>query len=292
MRGQWHGYDMEIACLLEDFQTQMKQNPKYPCILDLSKSPLKIPYQIDFARLTQIRLETGRIRKIRRVTLKQAYPSGNGSTSTPAASTCTATSSVVVSGPSTSASPQKRSAGTGVSPTKKIKSGHIFTQSVPFSNANPNIGMSSGSAFNSVAKSGSGSTSQNAIQNINNQTPASHGRPVTRSYINTVVPTSSAAIHSNQLPYSHLGQNNTNFPNFPPNVNMGTSSQYGMQVLGMPNNISSMQPNYPTMPNSMMPTSSQGHGQGFYGGPNMPFGMFGVHHGLPGGSIMNMAQNR
>jgi hypothetical protein len=40
-----------------------------------------------------------------------------------------------------------------------------------------------------------------------------------------------------------------------------------MQVLGMPNNISSMQPNYPTMPNSMMPTSSQGHGQGFYGGP-------------------------
>lgn len=292
MRGQWHGYDMEIACLLEDFQTQMKQNPKYPCILDLSKSSLKIPYQIDFARLTQIRLETGRIRKIRRVTLKQAYPSGNGSTSTPAASTCTATSSVVVSGPSTSASPQKRSAGTGVSPTKKIKSGHIFTQSVPFSNANPNIGMSSGSAFNSVAKSGSGSTSQNAIQNINNQTPASHGRPVTRSYINTVVPTSSAAIHSNQLPYSHLGQNNTNFPNFPPNVNMGTSSQYGMQVLGMPNNISSMQPNYPTMPNSMMPTSSQGHGQGFYGGPNMPFGMFGVHHGLPGGSIMNMAQNR
>jgi hypothetical protein len=57
-----------------------------------------------------------------------------------------------------------------------------------------------------------------------------------------------------------------------PNVNIGTSSQYGMQVLGMPNNISSMQPNYPTMPNSMMPTSSQGHGQGFYGGPNMPFG--------------------
>jgi hypothetical protein len=163
---------------------------------------------------------------------------------------------------------------------------------VPFSNANPNIGMSSGSAFNTVAKSGSGSTSQNAIQNINNQTPASHGRPIARSYINTVVPTSSAAIHSNQLPYSHLGQNNSNFPNFPPNVNIGTSSQYGMQVLGMPSNISSMQPNYPTMPNSMMPTSSQGHGQGFYGGPNMPFGMFGVHHGLPGGSIMNMAQNR
>lgn len=292
MRGQWHGYDMEIACLLEDFQTQIKQNPKSPFILDLSKSPLKIPYQIDFARLTQIRLETGKVRKIRRVTLKQAYPSGNGSTSTPAASTCTATSSVVVSGPSTSTSPQKRSAGTGVSPTKKIKSGHIFTQSVPFSNANPSIGMSSGSAFNTVAKSGSGSTSQNAIQNINNQTPASHGRPIARSYVNTVVPTSSAAIHSNQLPYSHLGQNNSNFPNFPPNVNIGTSSQYGMQVLGMPNNISSMQPNYPTMPNSMMPTSSQGHGQGFYGGPNMPFGMFGVHHGLPGGSIMNMAQNR
>jgi hypothetical protein len=63
--------------------------------------------------------------------------------------------------------------------------------------------MSSGSAFNTVAKSGSGSTSQNAIQNINNQMPASHGRPIARSYINTVVPTSSAAIHSNQLPYSH-----------------------------------------------------------------------------------------
>lgn len=295
VRGQWHGYDMEIACLLEDFQTQMRQNPKSPLILDLSKSTLKIPYQIDFARLTQIRLETGRVRKIRRVTLKQAYPSGNGSTSTPAASTCTATSSVVVSGPSTSTSPQKRSVGTGVSPAKKLKSGDMLPQqSAPFSNVNHNIGMSSLSAFNTVTKSGSGSgsTSQNAIQNINNQTPASHGRPITRSYINTVVPTSSAAIHSNQLPYSHLAQNNTNFPNFPPNVNIGTSSQYGMQVLGMQNNISSMQPNYPTMPNSMMPTSSQGHGQGFYGGPNMPFGMFGVHHGLPGGSIMNMAQNR
>jgi deltex len=64
---EWHQYDMEIQCLIEDAWSNGNQQ------IDISSSYIHMPYIIDFCNLTQTRKPSGPIRQIRRVT-QAPYP--------------------------------------------------------------------------------------------------------------------------------------------------------------------------------------------------------------------------
>ncbi|VDI70141.1 deltex [Mytilus galloprovincialis] len=311
VRGQWHIYDMEVGCLIEDYYSQTPRTN----IFDLSKSALKLPYHIDFSKMIQIRIETGRVRKVRRATTKLAYPSGNGTNSPPQHSSVSMVSTASTSSNGASNSSSKsptKSSGTSPSPTKKFKSGHTNSQTATapnpigaatsnnVSNFNPSAVYTTASqSFNHVTPNyGNTPSSQNS-----NQVNLAYGRRLTRSFVNANSMPQSMA---NQMPQnmtnqnvshmgqgnSNIGQNNNTFPNFTPNMTMNPSSQYqNMPQMGMAgnmnNNIGNMQPsNFPIGPSNAV-------GQAFYGGQAMSaqYGMFPVHHGLPGGSIVNMARS-
>ncbi|GLV42867.1 deltex [Carabus blaptoides fortunei] len=58
---EWHVYDMDVQCLIEDAWAKGDQ------VIDMSKTYLGFPYVINFCNLTQKRINTGFIRSIRRV---------------------------------------------------------------------------------------------------------------------------------------------------------------------------------------------------------------------------------
>lgn len=64
---EWHQYDMEIQCLIEDAWSNGSQK------IDISSSYIHMPYIIDFCNLTQTRKPSGPIRQIRRVS-QAPYP--------------------------------------------------------------------------------------------------------------------------------------------------------------------------------------------------------------------------
>lgn len=59
--GEWHTYDMEIQCLIEEAWARGEKT------IDVSKSYPAFPYIINFCNLTQIRNNTGYVRNVRRV---------------------------------------------------------------------------------------------------------------------------------------------------------------------------------------------------------------------------------
>ncbi|PNF19840.1 hypothetical protein B7P43_G12530 [Cryptotermes secundus] len=59
--GDWHTYDMEIQCLIEEAWARGDQTT------DVSKTNPAFPYIINFCNLTQVRNNTGYVRSIRRV---------------------------------------------------------------------------------------------------------------------------------------------------------------------------------------------------------------------------------
>ncbi|XP_069670594.1 protein deltex [Periplaneta americana] len=59
--GEWHTYDMEIQCLIEEAWARGDQT------IDVSKTYPAFPYIINFCNLTQVRNNTGYVRSIRRV---------------------------------------------------------------------------------------------------------------------------------------------------------------------------------------------------------------------------------
>ncbi|XP_063220900.1 protein deltex [Bacillus rossius redtenbacheri] len=59
--GEWHTYDMEIQCLIEDAWARGDQT------IDVSKTFPSFPYIINFCNLTQVRTNTGYVRSVRRV---------------------------------------------------------------------------------------------------------------------------------------------------------------------------------------------------------------------------------
>lgn len=62
MIGEWHTYDMDIQCLIEEAWARGEKT------IDVSKSHhLGFPYIINFCNLTQVRNNTGYVRSIRRV---------------------------------------------------------------------------------------------------------------------------------------------------------------------------------------------------------------------------------
>jgi deltex len=64
---EWHQYDMEIQCLIEDAWSNGNQQ------IDISSSYIHMPYIIDFCNLTQTRKPSGPIRQIRRIS-QASYP--------------------------------------------------------------------------------------------------------------------------------------------------------------------------------------------------------------------------
>ncbi|KAG5682662.1 hypothetical protein PVAND_012001 [Polypedilum vanderplanki] len=64
---EWHQYDLEHQCIIEDAWTNGNQQ------IDLSLSYIHMPYIIDFCNMTQTRKPSGPIRQIRRVS-QAPYP--------------------------------------------------------------------------------------------------------------------------------------------------------------------------------------------------------------------------
>jgi len=64
---EWHQYDMEIQCLIEDGWSNGSQQ------IDISSSYIHMPYIIDFSNMTQTRKPSGPIRQIRRIS-QAPYP--------------------------------------------------------------------------------------------------------------------------------------------------------------------------------------------------------------------------
>ncbi|GLH12883.1 Protein deltex [Gryllus bimaculatus] len=59
--GEWHTYDMEIQCLIEEAWARGEKT------IDVSKYYPAFPYIINFCNLTQVRNNTGYVRNVRRV---------------------------------------------------------------------------------------------------------------------------------------------------------------------------------------------------------------------------------
>ncbi|XP_055604063.1 protein deltex [Uranotaenia lowii] len=57
----WHSYTMEVQCFIEEAWARGDQT------IDLTKTPLNLPYTINFLNLTQIRHQNGPLRSIRRI---------------------------------------------------------------------------------------------------------------------------------------------------------------------------------------------------------------------------------
>ncbi|KAK3083968.1 hypothetical protein FSP39_006082 [Pinctada imbricata] len=68
--GQWHNYDLKVSMMIEDY---FSQNTSSLGSLDLSKTSLKLPYILDLRNMTQKRIETGRVRQLRREVLNSQY---------------------------------------------------------------------------------------------------------------------------------------------------------------------------------------------------------------------------
>ncbi|XP_060064588.1 E3 ubiquitin-protein ligase DTX4-like [Ylistrum balloti] len=68
--GEWHTYDADVARVIDDFFLQKGRSN----ILDLTHSSLNLPYQVNFSKMTQQRIGTGRQRNIRREKLTIPYP--------------------------------------------------------------------------------------------------------------------------------------------------------------------------------------------------------------------------
>lgn len=281
MQGQWHMYEMDVACALEDSHSQ---NPRM-ALLDLSKSSLKIPYHIDFSRMIQIRIETGRVRKIRRATLKQAYPSGVCGSSTASAST--ASSNTVSCAVSHSKRSSTSTATIGASPAKKLKSGLSVSQNVAGVAPTSNMNIAGNNSLNSFPMN-----SQPGIQNFSNshshvpQVPG-QSRRITRSLVNAHI-AAGAGQTQNHFQHNSTVTNIQQNPSFPQNSNiLQNSGGYSNQHPLFPQAGGYMMSNGPAPNIAIGPPVSIP--QGFMG--SVPMGMFPVHSGLPGGSSVITAHN-
>ncbi|CRL04387.1 CLUMA_CG017478, isoform A [Clunio marinus] len=67
LNNEWHQYDIEIQCLIEDAWSNGNQQ------IDISASYIQMPYIIDFCNMIQTRKPSGPIKQIRRVT-QAVYP--------------------------------------------------------------------------------------------------------------------------------------------------------------------------------------------------------------------------
>lgn len=67
LNNEWHQYDIEIQCLIEDAWSNGNQQ------IDISSSYIQMPYIIDFCNMIQTRKPSGPIKQIRRLT-QAIYP--------------------------------------------------------------------------------------------------------------------------------------------------------------------------------------------------------------------------
>ncbi|KAK3606554.1 hypothetical protein CHS0354_041515 [Potamilus streckersoni] len=112
MPGYWQDYDVELATYIEECFT------KGLTFIDLHNTAFRLPYRIDFVKMQQIRIETGRCRQIRRSQYTGgSYPTDMGSAA------ASGTSSTSVPGSSTDSNSKKRKGvNKNAAPGKKNKS--------------------------------------------------------------------------------------------------------------------------------------------------------------------------
>ncbi|KAJ8312025.1 hypothetical protein KUTeg_009398 [Tegillarca granosa] len=317
IKGQWHTYDMEVACVIEDY---FSQNAQSPGSLDLSKTSVGLPYIIDFNHMVQQRIQTGKKRPLRREILPQPYPvqgqSGSnavsqkrGISSTTLNNSCGHNSaSKIPRLNSTSQNGQQintsqnqtftvnptcsHSAASGQpfpaissvqSSNSNSNTGHLFSSSANLSNANTFVSAmlpGNSSAFTNVL----GANTQSAFTNVS----GGNSRPLTRRQYNaaagSITQQSSPVIplHPNVMP-------NLNYPphqmalNFPGSTAPNSSNMYASNLHGPPSNQGNQ---IPSFMNHISNNGNQTH-QGFSSGIVNLHGMSSLstmNGYLPGGS--------
>ncbi|XP_062595606.1 E3 ubiquitin-protein ligase DTX1-like [Saccostrea cucullata] len=231
-RGQWNSFDMEVACLLEEhFSNPANRNKE----LNLTKTAVKLPYIMDFSNMTQKRIETGRLRMIRRELLPMPYLNSSPSDGIPS-------SSATVNGPT--------------SRTVNCQfSGQSTTNSQPSSSSSTNGQLSGTSTLNgpSCAKrqrvSGNGQFISNPVSS-NTAGPLTRKRLYTHMTQNSAPPTSG---HLNSLSQIHTNQ--TTHP-VPQSQQLSNQSSQSMQVPQTLTNHNSQSMQIPQNLTNQMPVPS------------------------------------
>ena len=201
VRGQWNTFDMEVACLLEDhFSNPSTQNTE----LNLSKTAVKLPYIMDLSRMTQKRIETGRLRMIRRELLAMPYmncnPSDLGSSGSGLANTVQAADTTAVSG---SGVKHRKLSGTGQSNSLSAGASHNSvgpqqtSSSAMLKNSNVAAHNSHSALYNNsnTAPHSSNATSVNLNMVSHSLSSASHNANTSQNF-------NAASYHSNGVPHN------------------------------------------------------------------------------------------
>lgn len=213
VRGQWNTFDMEVACLLEDhFSNPSTQNTE----LNLSKTAVKLPYIMDLSKMTQKRIETGRLRMIRRELLAMPYmkciPSDNSSTgsgSTTAQSNTQSANNGAVNGGS--CVKKQRLSGRGQLSSNSLSSGTFQNSAVMLQNSK------------SAMPNNSHVQSQNSNSSFYNLTTSSHSSNTTSHNLNITSHSLNASVYNPNATAHNLNVMSHNF--HATSLNSNTASQ-------------------------------------------------------------------
>lgn len=314
IKGQWHTYDMEVACVIEDY---FSQNSQSPGSLDLSKTSVGLPYLIDFNLMVQQRIQTGKKRPLRREILPQPYPV-HGQSGSATASQKRAFSSTTLSnscghnsvskvprlnsssqnGQQFNATQNHTFSATQTQPFSVVSSqpfsalssvqnsnsnsntGHLFSSSANLSNTNTFVSAmlpGNSSTFTNVL----GSNTQSAFTNVS----GGNSHPLTRRQYNAA-----AAGNTQQsspiIPLHPNVMSNLAFPshhqmslNFPGNTAPSSSNIYTTNLHGPPGNQGNQIPSFMNHIGNHGNPAQQGFSAGAMGIVNL--------HGMPSLSTVN-----
>ena len=222
--GRWNDFDVDVIECLEDCFSRGQT------FIDLTLTPMCLPYHIDLSKMTQTRVNTGRVRKIQRVFTSSSYPldlSTSGGTSSSNKRAMAPSNNVLVKRPKTSSS-SINSASAATSAT----SFSSLSLTVP-SSTSAVFGQQSSFTHQSVSANNSISAPSSVIQFGQGQGPLTRSRynsglaammmqhPPYQVFQPSGLPPSAPANNNNNylsnlnLPGTRLSFTNTSFSNTP-----------------------------------------------------------------------------
>lgn len=231
VRGQWNTFDMEVACLLEDhFSNPSTQNTE----LNLSKTAVKLPYIMDLSKMTQKRIETGRLRMIRRELLAMPYmkciPSDNNSTgsgSTSAQSNTQSANTGAVNG--ASCVKKQRLPGRGQPSSNSLSSGTYQNSAVMLQNSKSAMPNNS-----HVQPQNSNSSFYNFNTSSHSSNTTSHSLNTTSHNLNTTSHSLNAAVYNPNAIAHNLNAMSHNLHTTSHNLNTASQNSNTPQNLNAP----------------------------------------------------------
>lgn len=231
VRGQWNTFDMEVACLLEDhFSNPSTQNTE----LNLSKTAVKLPYIMDLSKMTQKRIETGRLRMIRRELLAMPYmkciPSDNNSTgsgSTSAQSNTQSANTGAVNG--ASCVKKQRLPGRGQPSSNSLSSGTYQNSAVMLQNSKSAMPNNS-----HVQPQNSNSSFYNFNTSSHSSNTTSHNLNTTSHNLNTTSHSLNAAVYNPNAIAHNLNAMSHNLHTTSHNLNTASQNSNTPQNLNAP----------------------------------------------------------